>query len=168
MPIQACKFKSCPGHQHREWADDNQKHPTIRFREIGILPARVAELVDAHVSGACSERSAGSSPVPGTIASLMTCFFYALHSPLFWAVASRWSATAQVPFALLRSQAFGSLIKLTRYMFFLFIGSRRRCHGRRCHGTLERSCKQLKMNGNAKFFFFLSFFSYLCIFKKES
>ena len=31
-----------------------------------ILPARVAELVDAHVSGACSERSAGSSPVPGT------------------------------------------------------------------------------------------------------
>ena len=43
-----------------------RKHPTIRFREIGILPARVAELVDAHVSGACSERSAGSSPVPGT------------------------------------------------------------------------------------------------------
>ena len=31
-----------------------------------MLPARVAELVDAHVSGACSERSAGSSPVPGT------------------------------------------------------------------------------------------------------
>ena len=31
-----------------------------------LLPARVAELVDAHVSGACSERSAGSSPVPGT------------------------------------------------------------------------------------------------------
>ena len=26
----------------------------------------MAELVDAHVSGACSERSAGSSPVPGT------------------------------------------------------------------------------------------------------
>ena len=31
-----------------------------------IIFARVAELVDAHVSGACSERSAGSSPVPGT------------------------------------------------------------------------------------------------------
>ena len=25
MPIQACKFKSCPGHQKRERADDNQK-----------------------------------------------------------------------------------------------------------------------------------------------
>ena len=31
-----------------------------------MLPARVAELVDAHVSGACIERCAGSSPVPGT------------------------------------------------------------------------------------------------------
>ena len=39
-------------------------HPVPRE---GTLPdARVAELVDAHVSGACSERSAGSSPVPGT------------------------------------------------------------------------------------------------------
>ena len=28
--------------------------------------ARVAELVDAHVSGACVERHAGSSPVLGT------------------------------------------------------------------------------------------------------
>ena len=26
----------------------------------------MAELVDAHVSGACIERCAGSSPVPGT------------------------------------------------------------------------------------------------------
>ena len=30
----------------------------------------MAELVDAHVSGACAERRAGSSPVLGTI------FFY--------------------------------------------------------------------------------------------
>ena len=28
--------------------------------------AQVAELVDAHVSGACAERRAGSSPVLGT------------------------------------------------------------------------------------------------------
>ena len=30
------------------------------------LNAQVAELVDAHVSGACVERRAGSSPVLGT------------------------------------------------------------------------------------------------------
>ena len=35
-----------------------------------IIFAQVAELVDAHVSGACAERRAGSSPVLGTI------FFY--------------------------------------------------------------------------------------------
>ena len=29
--------------------------------------AQVAELVDAHVSGACAERCAGSSPVLGTL-----------------------------------------------------------------------------------------------------
>ena len=29
--------------------------------------AQVAELVDAHVSGACVERHAGSSPVLGTL-----------------------------------------------------------------------------------------------------
>ena len=29
--------------------------------------AQVAELVDAHVSGACVERHAGSSPVLGTM-----------------------------------------------------------------------------------------------------
>ena len=34
------------------------------------INAQVAELVDAHVSGACAERRAGSSPVLGTI------FFY--------------------------------------------------------------------------------------------
>ena len=41
------------------------------FRSIGISideqqNAQVAELVDAHVSGACVERHAGSSPVLGT------------------------------------------------------------------------------------------------------
>ena len=35
------------------------------------LNAQVAELVDAHVSGACVERRAGSSPVLGT--SKMYC-----------------------------------------------------------------------------------------------
>ena len=35
-----------------------------------LLRAQVAELVDAHVSGACAARRAGSSPVLGTI------FFY--------------------------------------------------------------------------------------------
>ena len=34
---------------------------------IAMTYAQVAELVDAHVSGACVERHAGSSPVLGTI-----------------------------------------------------------------------------------------------------
>ena len=51
MPIKACKFKSCPG------------HPETKLTKAA---ARMAELVDAHVSGACIERCAGSSPVPGT------------------------------------------------------------------------------------------------------
>ena len=34
---------------------------------IAITYAQVAELVDAHVSGACVERHAGSSPVLGTL-----------------------------------------------------------------------------------------------------
>ena len=66
MPIKACKFKSCPGHQKKGELTTIRKHPTRDSDSHGILPARVAELVDAHVSGACSERSAGSSPVPGT------------------------------------------------------------------------------------------------------
>ena len=33
---------------------------------LAIRWAQVAELVDAHVSGACVERHAGSSPVLGT------------------------------------------------------------------------------------------------------
>ena len=32
-----------------------------------LMIAQVAELVDAHVSGACVERHAGSSPVLGTL-----------------------------------------------------------------------------------------------------
>ena len=38
----------------------------ISFFEQKVLNAQVAELVDAHVSGACAERCAGSSPVLGT------------------------------------------------------------------------------------------------------
>ena len=35
-------------------------------RYLSVVYAQVAELVDAHVSGACVERHAGSSPVLGT------------------------------------------------------------------------------------------------------
>ena len=37
------------------------------LRKALILNAQVAELVDAHVSGACAARRAGSSPVLGTL-----------------------------------------------------------------------------------------------------
>ena len=37
--------------------------------EVFLVKAQVAELVDAHVSGACASRRAGSSPVLGTIYS---------------------------------------------------------------------------------------------------
>ena len=40
------------------------------FSEIN---AQVAELVDAHVSGACAARRAGSSPVLGTLFFNMSC-----------------------------------------------------------------------------------------------
>ncbi len=36
-----------------------------------LMFAQVAELVDAHVSGACVERCAGSSPVLGTYSKLV-------------------------------------------------------------------------------------------------
>ena len=36
------------------------------LKMIAMTYAQVAELVDAHVSGACVERHAGSSPVLGT------------------------------------------------------------------------------------------------------
>ena len=35
------------------------------------INAQVAELVDAHVSGACAARRAGSSPVLGTLLCLL-------------------------------------------------------------------------------------------------
>ena len=38
-----------------------------RLRKVLIIIAQVAELVDAHVSGACAARRAGSSPVLGTL-----------------------------------------------------------------------------------------------------
>ena len=36
------------------------------LEEFLLIQAQVAELVDAHVSGACVSRRAGSSPVLGT------------------------------------------------------------------------------------------------------
>ena len=36
-------------------------------KNVSSMPAQVAELVDAHVSGACVSRRAGSSPVLGTL-----------------------------------------------------------------------------------------------------
>ena len=41
---------------------------SLVFRSFfDLMIAQVAELVDAHVSGACVERHAGSSPVLGTL-----------------------------------------------------------------------------------------------------
>ena len=41
---------------------------SLVFRSFfDLMIAQVAELVDAHVSGACVERHAGSSPVLGTM-----------------------------------------------------------------------------------------------------
>ena len=40
-----------------------------------VTKAQVAELVDAHVSGACAARRAGSSPVLGTLfSSYVVCW----------------------------------------------------------------------------------------------
>ena len=45
----------------------------------------MAELVDAHVSGACIERCAGSSPVPGTKEkTFFKVFFLCLSQPLLY------------------------------------------------------------------------------------
>ena len=41
------------------------------YEMIAITYAQVAELVDAHVSGACVERHAGSSPVLGTTKTIL-------------------------------------------------------------------------------------------------
>ena len=49
------------------------------YEMIAITYAQVAELVDAHVSGACVERHAGSSPVLGTsmrMTYMVVRFFY--------------------------------------------------------------------------------------------
>ena len=44
------------------------------IEEILLNNAQVAELVDAHVSGACVERHAGSSPVLGTKVRIVQSF----------------------------------------------------------------------------------------------
>ena len=41
--------------------------PVFRSKKKKKKSAQVAELVDAHVSGACAARRAGSSPVLGTL-----------------------------------------------------------------------------------------------------
>ena len=49
------------------------------FEMMELSFAQVAELVDAHVSGACVERHAGSSPVLGTskrMTYMVVRFFY--------------------------------------------------------------------------------------------
>ena len=53
---------------------DEQKRALGRWVLMEI--AQVAELVDAHVSGACAARRAGSSPVLGTLfySSVITCW----------------------------------------------------------------------------------------------
>ena len=49
--------------------------PVFRSFILNKCQAQVAELVDAHVSGACAERCAGSSPVLGTVYSeLFLCW----------------------------------------------------------------------------------------------
>ena len=54
----------------------------------------MAELVDAHVSGACIERCAGSSPVPGTKGETeMFLFFCVLNRPCTSHVAGQTTPT---------------------------------------------------------------------------
>ena len=84
MTVMSCEFESHFLHEERIFAEIAQlvEHNLAKVRvassslvfrscffEIMELSfAQVAELVDAHVSGACVERHAGSSPVLGTIA----------------------------------------------------------------------------------------------------
>ena len=83
MTIMSCEFESHFLHEERIFAEIAQlvEHNLAKVRVassslvfrsfyemIAITYAQVAELVDAHVSGACVERHAGSSPVLGTIA----------------------------------------------------------------------------------------------------
>ena len=82
MTIMSCEFESHFLHEEKIFAEIAQlvEHNLAKVRvassslvfrscffEIMELSfAQVAELVDAHVSGACVERHAGSSPVLGT------------------------------------------------------------------------------------------------------
>ena len=85
MTVMSCEFESHFLHEERIFAEIAQlvehnlakvrvassslvfrsKHLVRRTHKSRI--AQVAELVDAHVSGACVERHAGSSPVLGTM-----------------------------------------------------------------------------------------------------
>ena len=80
MTIMSCEFESHFLHEEKIFAEIAQlvEHNLAKVRVASSslvfrstfwlqLPnAQVAELVDAHVSGACVERHAGSSPVLGT------------------------------------------------------------------------------------------------------
>ena len=50
------------------------------MRGLAWINAQVAELVDAHVSGACAARRAGSSPVLGTFVVCLTEGFAQLQN----------------------------------------------------------------------------------------
>ena len=84
MTVMSCEFESHFLHEERIFAEIAQlvEHNLAKvrvassslvfrscfFEMMELSFAQVAELVDAHVSGACVERHAGSSPVLGTIA----------------------------------------------------------------------------------------------------
>ena len=82
MTVMSCEFESHFLHEERIFAEIAQlvEHNLAKvrvassslvfrscfFEMLELNFAQVAELVDAHVSGACVERHAGSSPVLGT------------------------------------------------------------------------------------------------------
>ena len=82
MTIMSCEFESHFLHEEKIFAEIAQlvEHNLAKvrvassslvfrscfFEMLELNFAQVAELVDAHVSGACVERHAGSSPVLGT------------------------------------------------------------------------------------------------------
>ena len=94
MTIMSCEFESHFLHEEKIFAEIAQlvEHNLAKVRVassslvfrsfyemIAITYAQVAELVDAHVSGACVERHAGSSPVLGTskrMTYMVVRFFY--------------------------------------------------------------------------------------------
>ena len=83
MTIMSCEFESHFLHEEKIFAEIAQlvEHNLAKvrvassslvfrscfFEMMELSFAQVAELVDAHVSGACVERHAGSSPVLGTM-----------------------------------------------------------------------------------------------------